>query len=313
VFGPKILILKAEEPMVSVEVRAIPQVVIEGQFFDSKGKPQIDHEPDLRGRIDDKNLGDRGNIYLTEGTIDKNGFVIRAPKGLKEAKLSLMTNEHGALRVRLSKDGPLSNQSRDIDLGTLDHDVRGIEVICYVAPILLIKPVAEDGGLLREAKLKFEYAKGRGPWEGQGRYVDGADVSYEKQDDGRKRTNQLLPDEEFTVTVEAEGYEPKSEKLKLPEGAVKELEVQLKKQQTAAQQIEKPRLIEIEDRLKDRLRVPAEHSLQLAIATYEYLQTIHKSETFVDYTVSIQDSEISIKTAKKKVGKSKRNNTLPKS
>jgi hypothetical protein len=32
-----------------------------------------------------------------------------------------------------------------------------------------------------------------------------------------------------TVTVEAEGYEPKSESLKLPEGAVKELVVRLKK------------------------------------------------------------------------------------
>ena len=54
-------------------------------------------------------------------------------------------------------------------------------------------------------------------------------MSFARQDDGRWRSSQLLPDEEFTVTVDAPGYEPKSEKLKLSEGAVKELEVRLKK------------------------------------------------------------------------------------
>jgi hypothetical protein len=47
------------------------------------------------------------------------------------------------------------------------------------------------------------------------------------QDDGRRRTSQLLPDEEFTLTVEAEGYAPRSDTLKLSEGTVKELDVKL--------------------------------------------------------------------------------------
>ena len=76
--------------------------------------------------------------------------------------------------------------------------------------------------------MNIEYAEGKGPWKSKGRFVDGKDVHFEKQDDGRQRSEQLVPDEEFTVTVEAPGYEPKSEKLKLPEGAVKELEVRLK-------------------------------------------------------------------------------------
>ena len=65
--------------------------------------------------------------------------------------------------------------------------------------------------------------------KGSGRYTEGKDVKFEKQSDGRRRTSGLLPDEEFTLTVEAEGYEPKSEKLKLPEGVTKELEMKLKK------------------------------------------------------------------------------------
>lgn len=151
------------------------------------------------------------------------------PKGLQKANLDLFTDRRGALRMRLKKDGPLMNQTHRIDLGTLTDDVRGIEVVRYEAPLLLIKPVAEDGSVLKGVKLRFQYAKGRSPYEGRGRLVDGYDASYEGQPDGRLRSEQLLPDEPFTVTVEAEGRQSKSETLQLPEGVVKELEVKLPK------------------------------------------------------------------------------------
>ncbi len=128
----------------------------------------------------------------------------------------------------MRKDEPLSNQCREIELGTLDRDIQGVEVVRYEAPILLIKPLGEDGALLDKANVQFEYSEGKGPWKGGGQFVQGKDVHCEKQPDGFRRTEQLLSDEEFTVTVEAEGYESKSEKLKLPEGAVRELEVKLK-------------------------------------------------------------------------------------
>ena len=251
VFGPQRLTLKADEATVLVGLRAVPQVVIEGQFYDSRGKTRLGHAPMLWGHLDlessegqswmdllfkpsgdakQKNRNDPRSFYSAYGAMDKKGhFVIRAPKGLKDAKLNLMTNEHGALRVRMTKDGPLSNQHRDIDLGTLQHDVQGIEFVRYDAPILLVKPVAEKGGPLRDVKVNLEYAEGKGPWKGGGRFTEGKDVHFEKQNDGRWRSEQLLPDEEFTVTVDAAGYEPKSEKLKLPEGAVKDVEVRLKK------------------------------------------------------------------------------------
>ena len=229
VFGPKKLTLKAGEAAMPVVVRAVPQVVVEGQFYDSQGKPRLGHQPDLVGRLDDKELGDQGDFYFARGVMDKNGrFVLMAPKGLKEAKLSFITNEHSAQRVRMTKDGPLSNQCRDIDLGALERDVRGIEVVRYEAPILQVKPVAEDGTLLRNANVQIEYAEGKGPWKDAGRFTEGKDVSFEKQENGYRRTSQLLPDEEFTLTVESEGCESKSQKLKLSEGATLELEVKLK-------------------------------------------------------------------------------------
>ena len=129
----------------------------------------------------------------------------------------------------MKKDGPLTNRTVDIDLGTLTNDIHGIEVVRYEAPILLVKPVAEDGAVLKDAKLKFEYAKSRSRWEDGGRYVDGHDVTYERQTDGRLRSEQLLPDEDFTVTVSATGYRSRSESLELPEGTVRELTVQLRK------------------------------------------------------------------------------------
>ncbi len=55
------------------------------------------------------------------------------------------------------------------------------------------------------------------------------DVTFARQQDGYLRSDALLPDEEFVLTIEADGYARKSEKLTLPEGAIKELEVRLKK------------------------------------------------------------------------------------
>ncbi|MEN6494531.1 MAG: hypothetical protein ABFD16_09570, partial [Thermoguttaceae bacterium] len=230
VFGPQSLTLKNGETPASIEIRAMAEVVVEGQYYDSHGKPRLGHKPSIWGTMPGQDVAKPLGFFHTNGEVEPNGkFVIRVPKGLQKAKLSLLTNEHSALRVRMKKDGRLVNQTRDIDLGTLTDNIRGIEVVRYEAPILLVKPVAEDGSVLKGAKLRFEYGKGRGRWEGGGRYVDGYDVSYERQPDGRLRSSQLLPDEEFTVTVEAEGRQAKSETLQLPEWAVKELEVKLPK------------------------------------------------------------------------------------
>ena len=56
-------------------------------------------------------------------------------------------------------------------------------------------------------------------------------MSYERQPDGRLRTSQPLPDEQFTVTVSAERYKSQSETLTLPEGILRELAVELQKGQ----------------------------------------------------------------------------------
>jgi len=213
------------EPNEPIEVRAVPHVVIEAQFFDSKGAKTRGHAPHMFGRMN------KNDFWFGEGKMDENGkMTLLVPHGLTEARLSLTTNEHGVLRWRKGKDAPLSGQ-REIVLGTLTDDVKDIEITRYVAPILITGAVEKGGGQIKNVQAKIEYAPGKNPNDRRGRFINGVqgDVFMEKQEDGRWRSSQLLPDEEITVTVSAEGYKPYTEKMKLAEGTTKELTAQLEK------------------------------------------------------------------------------------
>ena len=213
------------EPKEPIEVRAVPHVVIEAQYFDSKGKKTRGHAGHMFGRPD------KGSYWFGQAKVDEDGkMTLLAPHGMSDAKLSLTTNEHGVLRWRKGKDGQLSGW-REIVLGTLTDDVKDIEIIRYVAPILIIGAAEKGGGQLKEFKAKIEYSPGKSPKDPNSTFVNGVqgDVFMEKQEDGRWRSSQLLPDEEITVTVSAEGFKPYTEKLKLAEGTTKELKAELEK------------------------------------------------------------------------------------
>jgi hypothetical protein len=134
------------------------------------------------------------------------------------------------LRWRKTKDGPLNN-SRRVELGTLTDDVRGIEIVRYTAPIVLVKVTAKDGQALKDPAVTAEYGAGKQRSDGKFIVAGGrhSDVTFEKQEDGRFRSEQLFPDEETTVTAHADGYASKSEKIKLPEGETREIEIVLEK------------------------------------------------------------------------------------
>lgn len=183
----------------------------------------------LSGRIGAGPTGDQFFSRRVQG--DASGRIAcEAPQGLRDARLLLVTYEHSALRSRISKDAPLSNGDK-VELGTLDRDMTEIAIIRYTAPTLVVKAVDQDGKTIAEAEPKIEYAASRAPIQG-GYSRNGkpaGDVSFQPQNDGRWRTEQLLPDEDITLTVEAAGYPPSSQKLLLSEGATKELEVWLQK------------------------------------------------------------------------------------
>ena len=69
----------------------------------------------------------------------------------------------------------------------------------------------------------------------QGRFIvkNGlqSDVTFEEQEDGRFRSEQMLPDEEVTVTAHATGYKDATTKVKLAEGTTKDVEIVLKEKE----------------------------------------------------------------------------------
>jgi protocatechuate 3,4-dioxygenase beta subunit len=224
VFIAKKLVLKPGEKLEPVEVRAAPHVTIEAQYYDAKGKKTRGHEFHVFGRID-------GTFWFGQGKGDGDGRIVaNIPHGLEEVQLNLMTNEHGVLRWRRGKDGTL-NTSRRVDLGTVNDDVKDLELIRYEAPIVVIKVTSKDGSKPKDVGVSGEYVEGKQPYQGRLILKNGirSDVSFEEQEDGRFRSMQMLPDEEVTLIARADGYESKPTKLKLAEGEKKDIELVLEK------------------------------------------------------------------------------------
>jgi hypothetical protein len=226
VFVRQQVTLTAGEAPAPLEVRAVPHVVIEAQYYDSKGKATRGHAAHMFGQVD------KNNYWFGQCKVDADGkMTLLAPHGLTNAKLQMMTNEHGVLRHRTKKGEPLS-ADREINLGTLNDDVRGIEIIRYVAPILVVGAKDKAGKPVKDVKVAVAYAPGVKKKRPGEMFINGVqgDVYMEKQEDGRWRTEQMLPDEEVTVTVSAKGYKPHTEKLKLAEGTTKDLTPVLEKE-----------------------------------------------------------------------------------
>ncbi len=222
VFMPQKVVLKEGEKADPVEVQAVPHVVIEAQYYDSKGKKTRGHAPFLFGQIDEQG-------WFSETRADAGGKVrVLVPHGLTNTRMQMMSNEHGALRHRKAKGDPLV-RGRELNLGTIEGDVTGVEIVTYKAPILVVKVTAKAPGKAKGAAVTLKYPPQKGLTEGSFIVAGGrnSDVTFEQQEDGRFRSSQLLPDEEVTVTAYAEGHAEKSMKVKLAEGTTKEIEIVL--------------------------------------------------------------------------------------
>jgi hypothetical protein len=152
-------------------------------------------------------------------------FSLNLPHGLEQVELDISTNEHASARHRIGKETPLV-EGRRVTLGTLDHDVKGIEIVRYVAPIIVVNATTKDGQQVKGFKATVEYTEPGSKSDKQVHVVGGPGNTASIQDeqyDGRYRTSQLLPDREVNVTVSADGFEPVSRKLTLPEGKTEEL------------------------------------------------------------------------------------------
>jgi hypothetical protein len=219
VFATSKLTIKEGETPSPLEIRALPSVVIEGHWVDSKGQPKGGWSSFVGGKMD-------GSFWNTQAHPDPQGrFSAKVPHGLEQANLSIMTNEHATTRHRIGKDGPLA-EGMALMLGTLDHDVKDIEIVRYVSPIIVINATTKDGRQIKDFKAEVQYTHG-GPNNNLNVHVVGGgkrkDTIQDEQYDGRYRTSQMLPDKEVKVSVSADGYTASSRTLMLPEGKTEEL------------------------------------------------------------------------------------------
>lgn len=225
VFMHQKLQIEAGQTTQSIEVRAVPHVVLGIQQLDGKGRPHKTHQVSVTGRLADAN-------WWGDGLPDQNGRItMKVPQGLTDARIILIVNEHQSTRYRWSNDSPWRNE-HEMTAAILDHDTNEISVMYYTAPILLIRAVANDGSAISNFTFQATYATDKKPFAEPPHWINGdtGDVNFEKQQDGRWRSESLLPDEDLLLTVGAEGFQTWSQSINLHEGETREIEIPLQKQ-----------------------------------------------------------------------------------
>jgi beta-lactamase regulating signal transducer with metallopeptidase domain/5-hydroxyisourate hydrolase-like protein (transthyretin family) len=202
-----------------VEIKAVPDVLFEGQYYDSKGKKIDGGGVALHGELGGQSWF--GRVPSIGGRLS-----MRIPKGLDKTRVMLSANEHHALRYRTRPGGPLVS-GQAVSLGKLEGDYTGLEVVVYDAPLLLVKAVDENGKAIKS----FEVAGNAPGKRADSMLLNGVHsaVAFEKQEDGRYRSEQLLPDEAVEITVLAPGYHRGTRIVKLAEGEHQEQTFTLKK------------------------------------------------------------------------------------
>ncbi len=212
-----------------VEVRPVPGQTLTLRWVDSQGAPTRGWDFFVAGKL-------AGRSWMADHQRSPDGVErLTVPHGLEGTVLYLSCNEHSALRVRLEEGAALSN-SLDVQLGKVDRDWPGIEIVRYTAPIVRIRPVADDGTRLTRVRIEGWYHKGRGQHEET--TVDGLEPpgpdwiggpSFSRQLNGEFRSECLLPDEELLIRVSAEGGYQGELKLQLPEGEERAMELKLRR------------------------------------------------------------------------------------
>ncbi len=240
-FAPSEVTVKVGEVPKPLRIRALARVAVEARFLDSKGQPLSSPNLQLSGRLNSPDperldkldayqlVHEDNGFWMGWGWSDASGkIVFNAPRGLKNASIGLMSftsDEHHAFQYRIGRGTPLRNDDK-VDLDDLDRDFRGIEIVSFESPTVLVKVLTEGGTKPEGIRVSASYPDSKIPEEEKG---FGSGPSFARQTDGRFRSQRILPDEKITITVQANDFPPRSETLRLPEGVVKELEFLLKK------------------------------------------------------------------------------------
>jgi hypothetical protein len=206
----------------TVELKAVPHVVLEAQRLNSRGEKREGSTIHL--------IGSLGNdSWMTSADSSPSGaYRVLVPKGLTGASVSLIYDPDSAFQYRLAKDSPLQ-YGRRFQLGTINQDLQGVEIIHYAAPTIVISVTTKDGKSIDDLLPSVDYTDPQYDGRRDKLYHSGksgqseTDVPFEDIGEGKIRTIQLVPDREVNVTVRAEGFQPESRKITLAEGQTEEL------------------------------------------------------------------------------------------
>jgi beta-lactamase regulating signal transducer with metallopeptidase domain len=218
VFAPRKVILPEGETPQPIEVRAAPYVVIEGGWIDSKGKPRRGRELLVSGQVD-------GQTWHTMVHPSAEGkFSVQVPQWIERAQLTIFVGQLTSTRYRVGKDGKLQ-AGQFVMFGTLDHDVKDLQIVRYEETAVIVKATATVGRPIKDLILAGEYTEEIANARVEFSLPNGAqtEVEFERQADGRFRATKLTPARELTITADADGFKPASRKIKLPEGKTEEI------------------------------------------------------------------------------------------
>ena len=209
-----------------LELRPVATTAIHVRNADSAGRPV------------------RGEHTMALGTFEGNGVVfdsddpadgrsvVRVPRGSKNVRLDFVGGHNTAFRIRRQPGAPLENVW-SFQLGDVTNDVTGIEVVRYQSPIVFLKAIDAAGKSIEGIKAEIVYSAPK-PVNAKADSFVQEDVELRQQTDGRWRSLRFLPDEDITVSVTKDGWQTEPQKLRMAEGAERELVFVLK--QVAAKQ-----------------------------------------------------------------------------
>jgi beta-lactamase regulating signal transducer with metallopeptidase domain len=220
VFLPKRIRLTQEQETAVENIQAVPHIIFHAQNLDHHEQKTKGGRLYLYGRID-------GSDWSAGEDPDQDGAIaLMIPHGLQDVEVSVSRGAHSAVRYRHGKGQPLRDGAGRIRLGTLLDDVEDFEIVTYKAPMVFFSAFNEARQQIPKLTIKAKYAT---PQMSSDITFDGSDIRLERQTDGRYRTRSMLPDEDVTFTITADGYSSVEEKINLKEGETKELIVTLKK------------------------------------------------------------------------------------
>ncbi len=217
VFKPQTVTLREGERPAPIEIRPSLEVVIEGGWVDSKGKPRAGSWILIIGHVGEQNW----HTMVTPAADGK--FSTRVPRGMDDFQITIFPGSFQSTRYRVGPGEPLK-AGQYIMLGTLDHDIKGLELIRYDTTGVIVKATAKDDRVLEDVELAGEYTSERAMAGAGFALKNGADteIDFDRQADGRFRSDELVPGREVKITAYADGFKPASRTLKLAEGRIEE-------------------------------------------------------------------------------------------